>query len=103
VAAGKGPQLAGLLHDHLVSETADFRCKGHFGAFFSGAKIRFPGNRDRCRRRLGSNGELLRRKPEHLVLAGPFSRQVSEAHNSHAMWETSVDRGLDEVGREESE
>ena len=56
-----------------------------FGASFSGLEIPFPGNGDRSRQRLGSNGELLRRKPEHLVLAGPLGRQVPEADNAHAM------------------
>jgi hypothetical protein len=46
---------------------------------------------------------LLRRKPEHLVLAGPFCRQVGEADNSHATRKASFDRRLDEVGREEGE
>ena len=50
-----------------------------------------------------SNGELLRWKSEHLVLAGPFSRQVGETGNSHAAWESSMDGGLDEVGREKGE
>ena len=97
----KGPQLAGFLYDHAVSETADLWLGGRFGAFVSGLKIPFPGNGDRCRQRLGSNGELLRRKSEHLVLAGPFGRQVGEADYSHAMGESSFDRSLDEVGREE--
>jgi hypothetical protein len=43
----------------------------------------------------------LGRKPEHLVLAGPFGRQVGKADNSHAMRKASFDRSLDEVGREE--
>jgi hypothetical protein len=93
--------LAGFLFDRLVSETAD-PCSGDvLGAFFSGQEIPFPGNGDRSRQRLGSNGQLLGRKPEHLVLAGPFGRQVGEADNSHAMWKASFDRSFDEVGREE--
>ena len=48
-------------------------------AFFSGLEIPFPGNEVRSRQRLGSNGNLLRRKPEHLVLVGPFGRQIGEA------------------------
>src|SRR5262249_19559173 len=48
-----------------------------------------------------SNRELLRRKPKHLVLAGPFGRQGGEADYSHAMRKPSFDRRLDEVGREE--
>ena len=47
------------------------------------------------------NMPLLRSKAEHLVLAGPFGRQVGEAGNSHAMREPPVDGGLDEIGREE--
>ena len=71
------------------------------GAFFSAPEIPFPGNGDRSRQRLGSNGQLLGRKPEHLVLAGPLGRQVGEADYSHAMRKPSFDRRLDEVGREE--
>ena len=98
---GKGPELAGFLYDRLVSETADLWVGRRIGAFFSGQEIPFPGNGDRSRQRLGSNGQLLGRKPEHLVLAGPFGRQVGEADNSHAMWKASFDRSFDEVGREE--
>ena len=46
---------------------------------------------------------LLCRKSEHLVLPGPFGRQVAEAHNSYSMWKSSLDGSLDEVGREEGE
>src|SRR5207249_8428506 len=99
----KGPELAGFLYDRLVSETADLWFGGRIDAFFSVPEIPFPGNGDRSRQRLGSNGELLRRKPEHLVLAGPFGRQVGEADYSHAMRKASFDRRLDEVGREEGE
>ena len=99
--AEKGPELAGSLYDRLVSETAEPWFGRRIGAFFSGQEIPFPGNGDRSRQRLGSNGQLLRRKLKHLVLAGPFGRQVGEAGNSHAMWEPSFDCSLDEVGREE--
>ena len=85
----------------MVSETADLWFGGRIGAFFSGLEIRFPGNGDRSRQRLGSNGQLLRRKPKHLVLAGPFGRQVGEADHSHAMREPPVDGGRDEIRREE--
>src|SRR6516225_4449792 len=80
---------------------ADLWLGGRIGAFFSAQEIPFPGNGDRGRRRLGSNGQLLGRKPKHLVLAGPFGRQVGEADNSHAMRKPSLDRSLDEVRREE--
>ena len=59
------------MYDRLVSETADPWFGGRIDAFFSALEIPFPGNGDRSRQRLGSNGQLLRRKPEHLVLAGP--------------------------------
>ena len=91
------------MYDRLVSETADPWVGRRIGVFFSGQEIPFPGNGDRSRQRLGSNGQLLGGKPEHLVLAGPFGRQVGEADHSHARGESSVDRGLDEVGREEGE
>jgi hypothetical protein len=97
----KGPELAGFLYDRLVSETADPWVGRRIGVFFSGQEIPFPGNGDRSRQRLGSNEELLGRKPEHLVLARPFGRQVGEADYSHAMRKASFDRRLDEVGCEE--
>src|SRR5215471_21685377 len=87
--------------DRLVSETADPWFERRIGAFFSGQEIPFPGNGDRSWQRLGSNGQLLGRKPEHLVLTGPFGRQVGEADYSHAMRKASFDRSLDKVGREE--
>jgi hypothetical protein len=99
----KGPELAGFLYGRLVSEPADLGFGRHIGAFFSGQEIPFPGNGDRSRQRRGSKGELSRRKPEHLVLAGPFGRQVGKADYSHAMRKASFDRRLDEVGREEGE
>jgi len=71
------------------------------GAFFSALEIPFPGNGDHCSAETRFEWELLRRKPEHLVLAGPFGRQVGEADNSHAMRKASFDRSLDEIGREE--
>jgi hypothetical protein len=37
------------------------------------------------------------------VLLGPFRWQVSEANNAHAVWEYAIDRGFDEIGREESQ
>jgi hypothetical protein len=46
-------------------------------------------------------GSYWGRKPEYLVLARPFGRQIGEADNSHAMRETSFDRSLDQFGREE--
>jgi hypothetical protein len=73
------------LYDRLVSETADLWFGGRIDAFFSALEIPFPGNGDRSRQKLGSNGQLLRRKPEHLVLTGPFGSQVREADYSHAM------------------
>jgi hypothetical protein len=79
----KGPELAGFLNDRLVSETADPWFGGGIDAFFSALEIPFPGNGDRGRDSV-RKGELLRRKPKHLVLAGPFGRQVGEADYSHA-------------------
>src|SRR6516165_9789103 len=101
VVVEEGPELAGLWYDRLVSETADPWFGGRIGAFFSGQEIPFAGNGDRSWQRLGSKGQLLGRKPERLVLAGPFGRQIGEADNSHAMRKASFDRSLDKVGREE--
>ena len=47
-------------------------------------------------------GAIIARKPEHLVLPGPFRRQVGEASNAHAMREPAIDGRLDEIGRKES-
>ena len=85
------------MYDRLVSETADLWFGGRIDAFFSVPEIPFPGNGDRSRQRLGSNGELLRRKPEHLVLAGPFGRQVGEADYSHAMRKPRAGQAVDLV------
>ena len=45
---------------------------------------------------------LLRRKAEHLVLPGPFRRQVGEASNPHTMGEPASDGRFDEIGCKES-
>src|SRR6516165_4024567 len=79
VVVEKDPELAGLLCDRWVSETADPWFGRRICAFFSAPEISFPGNGDRSPQRLGSNGQLLDRKPKHLVLAGPLNRQVGEA------------------------
>jgi hypothetical protein len=60
------PRIGGVLNDRFVSQTADLRFGRRIGAFFSALEIPFPGNGDRRRRRLGSNGELARRKSKHL-------------------------------------
>ena len=43
------------------------------------------------------------RKAKHLVLLGPFRRQVGKANNAHAVWKGATDCGLDEIGCEESQ
>src|SRR5262245_29528374 len=52
VVVEKGLELAGLLCDRLVSETADPWFRRRIGAFFSALEIPFPGNGDRSRQRL---------------------------------------------------
>ena len=47
-------------------------------------------------------GAIIARKPEYLVLPGPFRRQVGEASNAHAMGEPAIDGRLDEIRRKES-
>ena len=42
-------------------------------------------------------------KAEHLVLLGPFGRQVGEAGNAHAVRKSTVDSRFDEIRREERE
>jgi hypothetical protein len=39
--------------------------------------------------------QLLSRKAQHLVLTGPFGRQVGEASNAHAVGEPTLDRRSD--------
>jgi hypothetical protein len=46
---------------------------------------------------------LLRRKAEHLVLAGPLRRQVGEASNADAMRQPAIDGRLEEIGCEEGQ
>ena len=46
---------------------------------------------------------LLRRKAEHLVLAGPLRWQVGEASNAPAVGEPAIDGCLDQIGRKESQ
>ena len=58
VVVEKGPELAGLLCDRWVSETADPWFGRRIGAFFSAPEISFPGNGDGSPQRLGSNGQL---------------------------------------------
>ena len=40
---------------------------------------------------------VLRRKAEHLVLSGPFRRQVGEASDAHAMREPAINGGCSEL------
>ena len=42
-------------------------------------------------------------KAKHLVLLGPRGGQVGEAGDAHAMRKSTVNRRLDEIGREERE
>ena len=78
------------------------RGSGDVLAHFSLArKSRFPAAETAVGRDSVRMGQLFDRKPEHLVLTGPFGRQVGEADYSHAMRKPSFDRSLDEVGREE--
>ena len=48
-------------------------------------------------------GAIIAWKPEHLVLPGPFRRQVGEASNAHAVGEPAIDGRLDQFGRKESQ
>jgi hypothetical protein len=43
----------------------------------------------------------LRRQAEHLVLAGPFNRHVTEARHAYSVREPAINGRLDEVGRQE--
>ena len=43
------------------------------------------------------------RKAKHLVLLGPFGRQIGEASNAHAVRQGAIDCGFDEIGCEESQ
>ena len=83
-----------------VSTTTSFDLPGPFGAFVSAREIPFPGNGDFGSKRRGSNVQLLSRKAQHLVLTGPFGRQVGEASNAHAVGEPTLDRRSDEIRRE---
>jgi hypothetical protein len=84
-AFGEKPRIGGLACRCLVSASGQVDSNGHFGAFISGLKIPFPGNRDRAKQRPGSNAALPLGKAENLVLLAPFGGQVGEASNPHAM------------------
>ncbi len=43
------------------------------------------------------------RKAKHLVLLGPFRRQVGEANDAHAVRQGAMDCGFDESGCEETQ
>jgi hypothetical protein len=73
----------------------------HFEPFVSAQEIPFPGNRDVGSKRRGSNARLLAGKAKYLVLPGPFSRQVGETGNAHAMGKPTLDGRFDEIRREE--
>jgi len=45
----------------------------------------------------------LHRKAEHLVLSGPFRRQVGEASDAHAMREPAIDGGCSELATDNRE
>jgi hypothetical protein len=42
-------------------------------------------------------------KAKCLMLLGPFGGQVGETGNAHAMWESTFNGRLDEIGSEERE
>ena len=48
-------------------------------------------------------GAIIARKPEYLVLPGPFRRQVGEASNAHTVGEPAIDGRFDQIGCEESQ
>ena len=71
-----GPELAGFLCCRLVSETADLWFGDVLTLFSPPWKSRFPATETAVGRDSVRMGQLFDRKPEHLVLAGPFGRQV---------------------------
>jgi hypothetical protein len=50
-AFGEKPRIGGLACWCVVSASGQVDSNGHFGAFVSGLKIPFPGNRDRAKQR----------------------------------------------------
>ena len=84
-----------------VSAKASSNFLARFGAFVSVHEIPFPGNRDFSSKRRGSNARLLGGKAKHLVLAGPFGRQVDEAGDAHAVGKPNLDRCLNKIRRQE--
>jgi hypothetical protein len=79
------PAVCGLVCYPLVSANGRRFLQGHFGPFVSAGKIPFPGNGDRCGRRLVRMLGLLRQKAEHLVLTRPFGGQIAKASHSQSM------------------
>jgi hypothetical protein len=101
VTVEKCPALAGFLYDSL-SLRQPICGSGEVLALFSLArKSGFPATETVVGGDPVRMSELLRGKSEHLMLAGPFGRQIGEADNPHAVREPSFDGSLDEVGREE--
>jgi hypothetical protein len=84
-----------------VSAKASSNFLACFGAFVSVHEIPFPGNRDFSSKRRGSNARLLGGKAKHLVLAGPFGRQVDEAGDAHAVGKPTLDGCLNKIRRQE--
>ena len=67
------------------------------GAFVSARKRPFPGNGGWVRRDSVRNLESIGRKAQHPVLLRPFSGQVGEAGNAHAVRKSTVNCCLDEI------
>jgi hypothetical protein len=82
-ALGKLRRIGGIAGVGHVFAMVSLVFRSRFGAFVSGGKIPFPGNRDVGSKRRGSTVWLLSRKSEQLMLAGPFCRQVGKASHSH--------------------
>jgi hypothetical protein len=69
-----------------------------FGGFVFAAKIPFPRTEATTQRdSVRVCVRLLRRKAEHLMLSGPFRRQVGEASDADAMRERAIDGGCSEL------
>ena len=93
----KAAENCPLARGRLVSASGQLDSNGHFGAFVSGLKIPFPGNRDRAKQRLVRMRRYRWERPRIWCCSRPFGGQVGEASNPHAMRQPPFDSRLDEV------
>ena len=84
-----------------VIRQLDFRDR--FEAFVSASQNHVSRLRRPALAETGLNAASMGGKAEHLALLRPFSRQVGETGNTHAVRKLTIGGGFDEIGGEEGE